>query len=58
MTDVLRVLIADDHVLFRRGVRSLLSTVPGIEVVGEAAEPLRVATRSGTWCRDRVRFPR
>lgn len=36
--DVLRVLIADDHTLFRRGVRSLLSTVPRIEVVGEAAD--------------------
>jgi DNA-binding NarL/FixJ family response regulator len=34
----LRVLIADDHTLFRRGVRSLLSTVPGVEVVGEASD--------------------
>jgi DNA-binding NarL/FixJ family response regulator len=33
----LRVLIADDHTLFRKGVRSLLSTVPGVQVVGEAA---------------------
>jgi DNA-binding NarL/FixJ family response regulator len=38
MTDVTRVLIADDHTLFRRGVRSLLSTVAGIEVVGEASD--------------------
>ncbi|WP_375500783.1 response regulator [uncultured Jatrophihabitans sp.] len=36
--DLLRVLIADDHTLFRRGVRSLLSTVPGVEVVGEAGD--------------------
>jgi len=36
--DALRVLIADDHTLFRRGVRSLLSTMPGIEVIGEAAD--------------------
>jgi DNA-binding NarL/FixJ family response regulator len=36
--DVLRVLIADDHTLFRRGVRSLLSTVPGVEIVAEAAD--------------------
>jgi DNA-binding NarL/FixJ family response regulator len=34
----LRVLIADDHTLFRKGVRSLLSTVSGVEVVGEAAD--------------------
>jgi DNA-binding NarL/FixJ family response regulator len=38
MTEVTRVLIVDDHTLFRRGVRSLLSTVPGIEVVGEASD--------------------
>jgi len=39
MTDqLLRVVIADDHTLFRRGVRSLLSTVPGVEVVGEASD--------------------
>jgi DNA-binding NarL/FixJ family response regulator len=36
--DVIRVLIADDHTLFRRGVRSLLSTVPEVEVVGEASD--------------------
>lgn len=37
MTDsALRVLIADDHRLFRRGLRSLLGAVDGIEVVGEA----------------------
>lgn len=32
----LRVLIADDHPLFRHGMRGLLSTQPDIEVVGEA----------------------
>lgn len=36
--DVLRVLIADDHTMFRRGVRSLLSTVPEVEVIGEASD--------------------
>ena len=36
--DLIRVLIADDHALFRRGVRSLLSTVAEIEVVGEASD--------------------
>ncbi|HET7479899.1 MAG TPA: response regulator transcription factor [Rubrobacteraceae bacterium] len=33
----LRVLIADDHTLFRYGMQGLLSTQPDIEVVGEAA---------------------
>ncbi len=32
----IRVLLADDHQLFREGVRSMLEKDPGIEVVGEA----------------------
>jgi len=32
------VLIADDHALFREGVRSLLATQPDIEVVGEVED--------------------
>ena len=32
----IRVLLADDHALFRKGVRTLLEQMPGIEVVGEA----------------------
>jgi DNA-binding NarL/FixJ family response regulator len=35
---VTRVLLADDHALVRAGIRSLLSTMGGIEVVGEAGE--------------------
>jgi DNA-binding NarL/FixJ family response regulator len=35
--DNLRVLIADDHPIFRDGMRALLGSVPDIEVVGEAA---------------------
>ncbi len=30
--DPLRVLIADDHPLFRNGMRALLSSVPDMEV--------------------------
>ncbi len=32
----LRVLIADDHPLFRKGMRAFLTATPGTEVVGEA----------------------
>lgn len=42
----IRVLIADDHVLFRSGLRELLSAEPEIQVVGEAGdgvETLRLA---------------
>jgi DNA-binding NarL/FixJ family response regulator len=34
--DVLRVLIADDHPVYRDGVRALLAAAPRIEIVGEA----------------------
>jgi DNA-binding NarL/FixJ family response regulator len=34
----IRILIADDHPMFRFGIRALLSTEPGTEVVGEATD--------------------
>jgi two-component system nitrate/nitrite response regulator NarL len=37
MTETTRVLIIDDHPLFRRGVRQLLALEEGFTVVGEAA---------------------
>jgi DNA-binding NarL/FixJ family response regulator len=36
-TQPLRVLIADDHPLFRHGIVALLSATPDMEVVGEAS---------------------
>jgi len=36
----LRVLLADDHSIVRRGMRSLLETEPSIEVIAEAADGL------------------
>ena len=33
----IRVLLADDHTLFRKGLRTLLEQMPDIEVVGEVA---------------------
>src|SRR5262249_3930028 len=33
-----RVLLADDHALMRAGIRSLLGTLRGVEVVGEARD--------------------
>ena len=37
--DVLRVVVADDEYLVREGARSVLSSVPGIEVAGLAGDP-------------------
>jgi DNA-binding NarL/FixJ family response regulator len=34
----IRVMIADDHAMFRQGVREMLSTDGGIEIVGEAGD--------------------
>ena len=36
-TDVIRIVIADDHAVVRRGLRQVLETEPGFEVVAEAA---------------------
>ncbi len=45
----LRILIADDHRLFREGLRALLEERPGLHVVGEAAtgrEALKLAAET------------
>jgi DNA-binding NarL/FixJ family response regulator len=34
----IRVILADDHALFRAGVRALLASIPGVEVVAEASD--------------------
>ncbi len=34
---MLRILLVDDHVLFRKGLASLLASQPNIEVIGEAS---------------------
>lgn len=47
MSTPVRVLLVDDHTLFRSGVRALLARQTGIEVVGEAdsgAEGVKLAT--------------
>lgn len=39
MTDpVYKIILADDHTLFRTGLKNLLTLEPGFEVVGEAAD--------------------
>jgi DNA-binding NarL/FixJ family response regulator len=36
--ETIRILIADDHNIFRKGVRALLNSLPNMEVVGEAED--------------------
>lgn len=38
VSDAVRVLVCDDHVVFRRGLGLVLETEPDVEVVGEAAD--------------------
>ena len=42
----LRVLIADDHPVFRDGLRALLTSIAGTEVVGEAADGVAAVEQS------------
>jgi two-component system nitrate/nitrite response regulator NarL len=42
----IRVLIVDDHTLFRSGVKALLARQSGFEVVGEAADGLEGLKRA------------
>jgi DNA-binding NarL/FixJ family response regulator len=46
--DRLRVLIADDHPLFRKGMVALLGAVEDIEIVGAAANGTEAVERAGT----------
>jgi DNA-binding NarL/FixJ family response regulator len=41
----LRVLVADDHAVVRRGLKALIDTEPGMTVVGEAADGREAVTR-------------
>ncbi len=38
MSEQIKVLIVDDHPLFRQGLKDLLDTVPIMDVIGEAAD--------------------
>ncbi len=42
---LIRILIVDDHTLFRDGLRAILKAVPDIEIVGEALFGPAIATR-------------
>ena len=42
MASPFKILLADDHVMFRRGVRSLIQGMENVEVVGEAGDGLEL----------------
>jgi two-component system, NarL family, response regulator NreC len=42
----IKVLIADDHQLFREGLVNLISSAPDIEVIGEAKDGLEATKKA------------
>jgi len=46
VSDAIRILLADDHPLFRDGLKALLASVGDAEVVGEAASGTEVVERT------------
>ena len=60
--ETIRVVIVDDHALFRRGLDLVLSEEPDIKVVGEAADGIEAVHRAEEMAPDvvvmDVRMPR
>lgn len=46
MKETINVVIADDHPVFRDGLRALLSSMPEVEIVGEAATGIDVVDQA------------
>jgi two-component system nitrate/nitrite response regulator NarL len=46
-TSTLRLLVVDDHTLFRRGLVALLASEPSLQVVGEAGDAAEAVRRAG-----------
>jgi two-component system nitrate/nitrite response regulator NarL len=44
--DKKRILLADDHILFRKGLAQLLNSQPDFQVIGEAADGLEALERA------------
>ncbi|HQE92588.1 MAG TPA: response regulator transcription factor [Anaerolineae bacterium] len=46
MTETIHILVADDHAIVREGLRWLIATEPGMELVGEAADGVEAVARA------------
>jgi NarL family two-component system response regulator LiaR len=48
MAEPIRILIADDHAIVRRGLQTLIASEPGMALVGEAADGVEVVLKART----------
>lgn len=48
MNEKIRILIADDHAIVREGLRALIGTEPGLELVGEASDGIEAVLKART----------
>lgn len=46
MGDSIRILIADDHAMVREGLRSIIASAPGMELVGEATDGVEAVRKA------------
>ena len=46
MGETIRILIADDHAIVREGLRSLIATEPGMELLGEASDGIQAVDKA------------
>jgi two-component system response regulator NreC len=45
--DIIKVLLCDDHTLFREGIKAILKDEPSIEIVGEASDGRQAVVKAG-----------
>ena len=45
MSEAIRVLIADDHAIVREGLRALIATEPGLQLVAEASDGIEAVSK-------------
>jgi NarL family two-component system response regulator LiaR len=53
-TSSIRILIADDHAIVRKGIRMLLSKESGLQVIGEASDGAEAVAQAKALCPDVV----